>query len=104
MRNTTEAVSLREIYDGERPYRMHRWDHYIPIYERHFTRFRDRPINLLEIGIQYGGGLYMWQQYFHPGSRIHGVDIRGGWLGRDSVSVPLSGSSAGWVHPLPLPE
>ena len=28
---------------------------------------------------------------------------RGGRLRRDSVSVPLSGSSAGWVHPVPLP-
>ena len=54
---------------------MHRWDHYIPIYERHFGRFRDRPIKMLEIGIQYGGGLYMWHRYFHPGSSIHGVDI-----------------------------
>src|SRR6202020_966747 len=36
--------SLRDLYTGERPYRMHRWDHYIPIYERHFGRFRDRPI------------------------------------------------------------
>jgi hypothetical protein len=27
---------------------------------------------------------------------------RGGWLRRDSVSVPLSGSSAGWVHSGPL--
>jgi hypothetical protein len=28
---------------------------------------------------------------------------RGGRLRRDSVSVPLSGSSAGWVHSVPLP-
>ena len=47
--------SLHELYAGERPYRMHRWDHYIPIYELHFARFRDQPIKLLEIGIQYGG-------------------------------------------------
>src|ERR1700712_496693 len=29
-------------------------------------------------------------------------DERGGWLRRDSVSVPLSGSSAGWVRSVPL--
>jgi hypothetical protein len=28
---------------------------------------------------------------------------RGGRLGRDSVSVPLSGASAGWVYPVLLP-
>ena len=30
------------------------------------------------------------------------MHYRGGRLRRDSVSVPLSGSSAGWVHPVPL--
>jgi hypothetical protein len=69
------TLSLQQIYDGPRPFGMHRWHHYIPIYERYFARFRDRPINMLEIGIQHGGGLHMWHQYFHPQSRIHGVDI-----------------------------
>jgi hypothetical protein len=71
----TTRRSLQEIYDGARPYRMHRWHHYIPIYAQHFARFRDRPINLLEIGVQYGGGLHMWHEYFHPESKIFGVDI-----------------------------
>ncbi len=66
---------LSEIYHGPRPLAMHRWHHYIPIYERYFERFRDTPINMLEIGVQYGGGLHMWHRYFHPWSRIHGVDI-----------------------------
>src|SRR4051794_31800240 len=30
-------------------------------------------------------------------------EVRGGRLRRDSVSVPLSGASAGWVDPVPLP-
>jgi hypothetical protein len=105
MRNTAEPVSLREIYNGERPHRMHRWDHYIPIYERHFARFRDRPINLREIGIQYGGGLYMWHQYFHPGSRIHGVDINDASIVPKLPSVTASiGDSADpyfWDEVLP---
>lgn len=66
---------LSDIYNGPRPLAMHRWHHYIPIYERYFERFRDTPINMLEIGVQHGGGLHMWHRYFHPWSRIHGVDI-----------------------------
>src|SRR3954471_8567384 len=31
-------------------------------------------------------------------------DVSGGRLRRDSVSVPLSGSSAGWVQSVPLPD
>jgi cephalosporin hydroxylase len=67
--------TLQEIYDQGSPWAMHRWHHYIPIYEQYFATLRHRPINMLEIGIQHGGGLHMWHRYFHPGSRIHGVDI-----------------------------
>src|SRR3954454_16515821 len=34
---------------------------------------------------------------------VPGLAGRGGRLRRDSVSVPLSGASAGWVDPVPLP-
>jgi hypothetical protein len=108
MLNTATPVvrpSLRELYTGERPYRMHRWDHYIPIYERHFGRFRDRPIRLLEIGIQYGGGLYMWHRYFHPASSIHGVDINPACIVPDCHNISYSiGDSADpyfWEELLP---
>jgi hypothetical protein len=37
------------------------------------------------------------------GRETTGYEVRGGWLRRDSVSVPLSGSPAGWVHPVLLP-
>lgn len=55
--------------------RLHKWVHYFDIYERHFERFRDRPIKMLEIGVHGGGSLKMWQQYFHPDSQIVGIDI-----------------------------
>lgn len=54
---------------------------YTPHYERHFAGHRDRPVNLLEIGIggygdpeQGGESLRMWKAYF-PQGRIYGVDI-----------------------------
>lgn len=67
--------SLETIYASSRPWAMHRWHHYVEIYDRYFARYRHRPINMLEIGIQHGGGLHMWHRYFHPDSKIHGVDI-----------------------------
>ncbi|MBD3677750.1 MAG: class I SAM-dependent methyltransferase [Rhodobacteraceae bacterium] len=54
---------------------LHKWFHYFDIYERHFERFRDRPITMLEIGVFGGGSLEMCQSYFHPESRIVGLDI-----------------------------
>jgi Methyltransferase domain len=54
---------------------VHKWDHYFEIYDRHFSRFRDREIHLLEIGVQSGGSLDMWREYFGPQATIYGVDI-----------------------------
>lgn len=52
-----------------------KWTHYFDIYEKHFSRFRDKPIKILEIGVWDGGSLKMWKNYFHPESLIVGLDI-----------------------------
>ena len=54
---------------------VHKWHHYFDIYTRHFERFRDRPIRMLEIGVFRGGSLRMWKEYFHQDSTIVGIDI-----------------------------
>lgn len=54
---------------------LFKWIHYFDIYERHFEKFRDRPIKMLEIGVLGGGSLQMWSNYFHPESTIVGIDI-----------------------------
>lgn len=54
---------------------IHKWDHYFEIYDRHFKRFRNKEINLLEIGISQGGSLQMWKNYFGDKANIFGVDI-----------------------------
>lgn len=55
--------------------------HYDAEYERHFGPWRDRPLNLLEIGIggygvpgKGGESLKAWRDYF-PAAVIHGIDI-----------------------------
>ena len=55
--------------------RLHKWLHYFDIYERHFERLRAEPITMLEVGVSGGGSLEMWASYFHPESRIVGIDI-----------------------------
>ena len=42
-------------------------------YERFFHPFRDKKIDLLEIGIHKGGGILLWHNYF-SNANIHGVD------------------------------
>jgi 23S rRNA U2552 (ribose-2'-O)-methylase RlmE/FtsJ len=72
----TDSGDLHRIFLGNGGLVLHKWFHYFDIYERHFSRFRERPIRMLEIGVFGGGSLKMWQSYFHPESTIVGIDIR----------------------------
>jgi len=54
---------------------IHKWHHYFDIYHNHFSRFRDMPITVLEIGVFKGGSLQMWKSYFGDKAKIYGVDV-----------------------------
>jgi hypothetical protein len=54
---------------------VNKWKHYFEIYDRHFSRFRNRDIALLEIGAAGGGSLEIRRRYFGPKARIIGIDI-----------------------------
>ena len=47
---------------------------YIPEYERLFNPFRNKKINILEIGIAYGESLELWDKYF-TNANVFGADI-----------------------------
>jgi cephalosporin hydroxylase len=66
---------LREYFEGNQGRLIHKWMHYFDIYERHFSPFRGKPVNVVEFGVSHGGSLQMWKEYFGPRAQITGVDI-----------------------------
>ncbi len=52
-----------------------KWEHYFEIYHRHFQKFINRPVRVLEIGVYSGGSLTMWRKYFGDRCEVIGVDI-----------------------------
>lgn len=67
---------LRAFFENRKQGRgIWKWRHYFDIYERHFARFRNREVHVLEVGIYSGGSLEMWREYFGPEAHIYGVDI-----------------------------
>jgi len=52
-----------------------KWIHYFDVYDRHFSKYRDKEIVVLEIGVFQGGSLQMWKDYFGPKAKIYGIDI-----------------------------
>lgn len=48
------------------------WKHnYIPFYEKYLPK---NPVKLLEIGVEEGRSIKMWQKFF-PDTQIHGLDL-----------------------------
>lgn len=63
---------VSENRDG--PY-IDKYQNYFEIYHRHFERFRDAEVHIVEFGVSQGGSLRMWKQYFGSQCRVYGVDI-----------------------------
>ena len=54
---------------------INKWSNYFDVYEKHFSRFVDKEIVILEIGVSHGGSLQMWKNYFGNKAKIYGIDI-----------------------------
>jgi hypothetical protein len=65
--------SLADIVKRHR-YDTDKSDEYLHAYERAFAHLQSREIHLLELGVNRGGSLYMWRDYF-PFASIIGVDL-----------------------------
>ena len=66
---------LLEIFTSNKDSIVHKWHHYIPLYDRYFSSFRGKKIRFLEIGVSKGGSLQMWRKYFGEQAVIYGIDI-----------------------------
>lgn len=78
--NDKNKYDLHNYFIENRKRGIDKWLFYFDAYEKHFSRFRGKDINLLEIGVQNGGSLQMWKYYFtykYPNAKVnlYGIDI-----------------------------
>lgn len=71
MRNKT----LHQLYAEHTGKVSDKWSLYLSEYDRLFDSYRDKPVRMLEIGIQNGGSLEIWGQYFAKAEKLIGCDI-----------------------------
>lgn len=69
------SMSIKKIHVSNKGKVTDKWESYLSFYDEIFFPLKNKPINLLEIGIQNGGSLETWAQYFTKAKNIVGVDI-----------------------------
>jgi len=68
-------MNLHEYFLKNNQRLIHKWIHYFDVYERHFRRFVDKEMLIIEIGVFEGGSIEMWKEYFGEKATVVGIDI-----------------------------
>ncbi len=75
VQNEGTITDLEKYFRKNNKRLIHKWNHYFDVYDQHFSRFRNKEVTILEIGVFQGGSLQMWKDYFGPKAKIYGIDI-----------------------------
>lgn len=67
--------SLTEIFYQNRGNISDKWEQYLAIYDYELKSLQGKRVSLLEIGVQNGGSMQVWAEYFAPSSELIGLDI-----------------------------
>lgn len=103
-RYRTKGNILPFVHDGDRPAAgsatevddlfwanegpiVHKWHHYLPIYDRYLSPWRGRPVRMLEIGVSRGGSMQLWRKFLGPEAVLFGIDL-------DPTCAQFDGQSA----------
>ena len=84
--NASKLSGFEGIFWSNEGTVVHKWHHYLPIYEKYFSPYRDVAPKFLEIGVSKGGSLALWRKYFGSKATIFGID-------RDLACQALDGES-----------
>lgn len=68
-------ATLLQLYERHQGKVSDKWTAYLDAYDRIFNCLRDMPVRLLEIGVQNGGSLELWAEYFARAECVVGCDI-----------------------------
>jgi Methyltransferase domain len=67
--------TLLDLYKSHTGKVSDKWTLYLREYDRLFAPYREQPISMLEIGVQNGGSLEIWSEYFPNAQKFVGCDI-----------------------------
>ncbi len=68
-------ITLEQLYAQHHGKVSDKWASYLSLYEREFERQRESVQTVLEVGVQNGGSLEVWANFFRHADLIVGCDI-----------------------------
>ena len=73
---TINRIKDIELYKSflNSPIPSMKWKSYFEVYNELFKDFKDKKVTFVEVGIDRGGSLFMWKDFFSKNSRIIGID------------------------------
>jgi len=87
-RNFSETSLLKYFLNNDKRV-ISKWLHYFEVYEFYFDRLRGKPFRMLEIGVNRGGSMQMWKEYFGDQVEIVGVDISPGCKNLEEEQIQI---------------
>jgi len=66
---------LKTIFGKHKGLVTDKWSSYLEVYDKVFKEFRHKEVKILEIGVQNGGSLQIWRQFFRNAKIVVGCDI-----------------------------
>jgi len=72
---TSDGCFFVDYFNNNSGKPMHKWHHYLPLYERYMQKFRGGPVRMLEIGVQNGDSSEMFVSFLGEQCTFFGVDI-----------------------------
>lgn len=70
-----QLPSIETLHSNKTGKVSDKWASYLPYYDKLFVPLREQTITLLEIGVQNGGSLETWSNYFNNATLLIGCDI-----------------------------
>lgn len=68
-------TQMEELFWSNKGPIVHKWHHYLPIYDKYFAPWRGGPVRMLEIGVSRGGSMQLWREFLGPEAVLFGIDI-----------------------------
>ena len=74
MNQSTKKLQYFKLFKKSKKFSI-KWSSYFQVYEKIFSKYKNKKIKFVEIGVANGGSLFMWKKYFGKKAKIIGIDL-----------------------------